>query len=153
MPVSELSLCLDAQAHSKGCPSFALGLQYVPDLTSPAGAGRAQTPDLSKLFGYEDLLEETDDHNLLSRFHEGSLILVMKACLHADIIRGSRELQQLTQIKNCFIYPEVVSYSDYINSGYEALMRRQKEAKQLQKKKGKQGSTLAGNTGNSHVCF
>lgn len=59
-------------------------------------------------------------------------------------------MQTLSQIQNKYVLPEVVSYSDYINSGYEALMRRQKEAKKQQKQQAKLSASES--PGHTHMC-
>ena len=51
----------------------------------------------------------------------------------ADIIKGARDLKVLKQIGNKFVLPEVVNYNDYINTGFDAMMAKQKAAKNKQK--------------------
>ena len=49
---------------------------------------------------------------------------------HIDVIKEAREFKNLKRNQNQFLLPEVVEYKDYINTGFDAMMRKQKKAKE-----------------------
>jgi len=137
IPVAELALFLEDQGIEKSGKNlnFALEMEYLPvGNNAVREAPRAKHLHI-KCYG-NGLLKDDDPFNhknLLSKAHEDKLILLMEAGYVTDAIRGARELKSLKHIHNKFILPEAVSYNDYINSGYDAMMRKQKKLKQQKK--------------------
>ena len=72
---------------------------------------------------------DSGSKNLLSEQFSDKMILIMDVGYVSDAVKGVNELKSLSRISNVFVLPEVVPYKDYINTGYDALMRRQKNAK------------------------
>lgn len=66
IPVTDLSLCLDAQAHNKVDTVIAIGMEYIPD-PSNLDSHRTKAQDKALFYSYGELPDEWDDHNLLSR--------------------------------------------------------------------------------------
>lgn len=84
IPVSVLSLCLDAPGSSKpqdgrNARPFAIAMDYIP--LQGKGVELAErevvVEDRACLYGYEQLKAGGDDRNLLSKFHADKLILII----------------------------------------------------------------------------
>ena len=59
--------------------------------------------------------------------------MIFDAAFVSEIIKGGRDLKALKMQDNRFMMPEVIKYTDYINTGYEAMMQKQKQARKQQK--------------------
>ena len=73
---------------------------------------------------------DNDYYNLLGRRYHGKLIMTLELKYHTDAVKEAREFKNLKHNRNQFQLPEVVEYKDYINTGFDAMMRKQKRAKQ-----------------------
>lgn len=63
------------------------------------------------------------------------MYLRLNCVAHYDTIAGIGDLADMKVIKNKFQLPRVVSYKDYINTGYEDAMSKHREARAEQKAK------------------
>jgi hypothetical protein len=57
------------------------------------------------------------------------LILKLNMKIESDVIPGLNELKDMKIVKNLFQMPNVISYKDYINTGYDNVMEKHREAR------------------------
>jgi len=72
---------------------------------------------------------------LLSNTFKQKLILTTRVASNADAIKELPELKSLKVFDNKFQLPKILSYKEYIDSGYEDFMKKQKDAKKQEKLK------------------
>jgi len=90
-----------------------------------------------KEFGYGYLPEERNYRNMHNGIQKDKVILLFD-CNFSHEVKNIQSFKQFKCLQNKFIMPEVVSYKEYINEGFYAIMRKQKEAKKIAKDKKKQ---------------
>lgn len=74
--------------------------------------------------------KKSNFYNLFGRRYDEKLIMTLELKYHIDVIKEAREFKNLKRNQNQFLLPEVVEYKDYINTGFDAMMRKQKKAKE-----------------------
>ena len=143
LPIAELSLFMEKQSAGKGST-----LAVEMDFLSPteAGVNITELPALKKPDSLvedepnkKQFSEKSSHYNLLSDKYQGKLILSMELYFNTEVVKEAKEFASLKHTRNQFSMPEVVEHKDYINTGFDAMMRKQKKAKQQQKLQKNQG--------------
>ena len=67
--------------------------------------------------------------NLYGHFYDGKMILSFKALFNSDAAKEVKSLKGLKCSENRFIMPKQIKYNDYINKGYDELVKQHKAAK------------------------
>lgn len=143
LPIAELSLFMEKQIAGK-VSTLAVEMDFLSP--TEAGVNITELPVLKKPdYLTEDepnkkqVSEKSSHYNLLSDKYHGKLILTMELYFNTDVVKEAKEFATLKHNRNQFSMPEVVEHKDYINTGFDAMMRKQKKAKQQQKLQKTQG--------------
>ena len=85
-----------------------------------------RAPKLDYGFGFEPLGDQQSHRNILGDYYLDKLIMTMSLSFNLDTVREARQLKDMARSENRYLLPKQVAYADYINTGFDELMRKQK---------------------------
>ena len=139
LPFAELSLFMQTKEDGKPkSSSLAVEMDFIAPNEAGLNVTQLVVEKVSDSLEDEEtnkkqLPEKRSHYNLLSDNYNDKLILSMEFDFNMDVVIEAKQFKALKHVKNQFSMPEVVEHKDYINDGFDAMMRKQKKAKEQQK--------------------